>query len=205
MARPRTITDQQILDAARAVFAREGAGAATALVAREAGVSEGTIFRRFATKEHLFRRAMCGGSGLSVALGERVGQGEVREQLAALALDLIEHLRRALPRMMALANGLPSRPQELWREEPDAAPVMTLKAVTNYLDAEMRLGRLAAADPEVVARALLGSAHNYAFFEHMGMHARMPIAAPTFARGIADLLWRGLAVQPAPRGDTVNE
>ena len=56
----------------------------------------------------------------------------------------------------------------------------------------MRLGRVAETDPEVVARVMLGSVHNYAFLEYMGIHTRIPIAAATFARGLAQLLWRGL-------------
>ncbi len=58
MGRPRTISDDAILEAARAVFMRDGTQATTAGVAREAGVSEGTIFKRFRTKTELFQTAL---------------------------------------------------------------------------------------------------------------------------------------------------
>jgi len=58
MARHATITDDQILDAARAVFIEEGFRARTSKVAQLAGVSEGTIFKRFETKERLFLAAL---------------------------------------------------------------------------------------------------------------------------------------------------
>jgi AcrR family transcriptional regulator len=44
---------RRILDAARIVFAREGAEACVDAVAREAGVGMGTLYRRFPTKERL--------------------------------------------------------------------------------------------------------------------------------------------------------
>ena len=191
MARPRTISDEQILDAARVVFTRDGVAASTATVAREAGVSEGTIFRRFPTKDALFQRAMSSPEEWRLDLECRVGQGVLEEQVAAIAIELIEKMRRTLPRMMALAT-CGDHPREMWRSNPDAPPFAALKALTNYFDAEMRLGRVAETDPEVVARVILGSVHNYAFLEYMGIHTRIPIAAATFARGLAQLLWRGL-------------
>jgi len=205
MARPRTISDEQIIEAARVVFMRDGVAASTATIAREAGVSEGTIFRRFPTKEALFQRAMSAGGEWDLGLESRVGQGDLQEQLVAVTLDLIEAMRRTLPRMMALAS-CGNTPREIWRADPDSAPHRILKSVINYFDAEMRLGRLATADPEVIARMLLGSVHNYAFFEHMGIHAWIPIAAPTYARSLVQILWKGLDPGPgAPTGGAIGD
>ncbi|MCU1279386.1 MAG: Transcriptional regulator, TetR family protein, partial [bacterium] len=58
MARPTTISDESILEAARAVFLEHGLAATTAEVAKRAGVAEGSIFKRFATKAELFKAAM---------------------------------------------------------------------------------------------------------------------------------------------------
>jgi len=193
MARPRTISDEQILEAARRVFLRDGPAASAAAVAREAGVSEGTVFKRFPTKDALFQGAMtCPGPAIVSDLAARVGEGEVREQLVAVCLELIEGLRRIVPRLMTLAAHGSFNPEEFWRCNPEAPPLVALRELTNYLDAEMRRGRIRLADPEVIGRAILGSAHNYVFLEHLGLHARMPIAAPTFARGFVDVLWSGL-------------
>lgn len=54
MARPRS-EDKQIalLEAATEVVAEQGLGAPTALIARRAGVAEGTLFRYFPTKDEL--------------------------------------------------------------------------------------------------------------------------------------------------------
>ena len=128
----------------------------------------------------------------TLELEPRVGQGELREQLEAVALELLGHLRRVLPRIMALTAHGSFDARDFWRENPHAAPVEGLKRLTNYLDAEMRLGRLRLGDPEIMARILLGSVQNYVFFEFVGAHARMPMAAPTYVRGLVATLWGGL-------------
>ena len=58
MARPTTLSDPHILDAARAVFLERGIAATTAEVARRAGVAEGSIFKRWPTKQALFYAAL---------------------------------------------------------------------------------------------------------------------------------------------------
>src|SRR5438067_10692690 len=58
MARPTTISDERILEAARGVFLEHGVAATTAEVAKRAGIAEGSIFKRFATKADLFKAAM---------------------------------------------------------------------------------------------------------------------------------------------------
>ncbi len=54
MARPKSEDKKQaLLDAATTAFAQSGIAASTALIARKAGVAEGTLFRYFATKDDL--------------------------------------------------------------------------------------------------------------------------------------------------------
>jgi AcrR family transcriptional regulator len=101
MARRATISTAEILTSAREVFLQRGADAPTAEIARHAGVSEGSIFRRFPTKQALFLAAM--GIDTTPAWLEqldRLGGENLREQLAELALQIIEGTREMLPRMM---------------------------------------------------------------------------------------------------------
>ena len=54
MARPKSEDKKlALLDAATSAFAQSGIAASTALIARSAGVAEGTLFRYFATKDDL--------------------------------------------------------------------------------------------------------------------------------------------------------
>ncbi|CRK60621.1 Transcriptional regulator, TetR family [Alloactinosynnema sp. L-07] len=55
MARPKTITDQRLLDAAGEIIGRNGPGFTLAQVAAEAQVSVGTVAQRFGSKAGLLR------------------------------------------------------------------------------------------------------------------------------------------------------
>ncbi|MBM7770959.1 AcrR family transcriptional regulator [Actinokineospora baliensis] len=55
MARPKTISDQRVLDAAHRVIGRVGPGFTLAQVAEEAQVSVGTVATRFGSKDRLVR------------------------------------------------------------------------------------------------------------------------------------------------------
>lgn len=193
MARLTTITNEQILEAAREIFLIEGFGASTVEIARRAGVSEGSIFKRFSTKEELFFAAM----GISETpawikdLDTLAGKGDLKENLIALSLQIIEFFHEVVPRLMMLRSK-GTLPPEV-RGLQDSPPVRDVKALTTFLDREMKLGRLQPCDPEIAARMLLGSLMNYIFLEQMGVDARMPMAAPNFVRGLVEILWQGLA------------
>jgi AcrR family transcriptional regulator len=58
MARPITISNQQIIDATRALVTERGMLATSQQIALRANVSEGTIFKRFRTKTELFQTAL---------------------------------------------------------------------------------------------------------------------------------------------------
>ncbi|MCT2736163.1 helix-turn-helix transcriptional regulator, partial [Salmonella enterica subsp. enterica serovar Heidelberg] len=54
MARPKSEDKKQaLLEAATQAIAQSGIAASTAVIARNAGVAEGTLFRYFATKDEL--------------------------------------------------------------------------------------------------------------------------------------------------------
>jgi AcrR family transcriptional regulator len=86
VARPRTITDERLLDALAQVIATKGPGFTVADVAAHAGVSVGTVAQRFGSKQGLLK-------ALSRAAITRVadvvrGAGGPREALVAYFRDL---------------------------------------------------------------------------------------------------------------------
>ncbi len=191
MARPRTIDDDTILAAAREVFMRDGGQATTAEVARAAGISEGTIFKRFATKDELFASAFECHSAWLADLPARAGQGDLRAHLATVIAELLAMFRVVLPRVMMRAAHGGMTAAALFRDMPEPPPVRVLRLLGDWLAAEMKLGRLRSTDAQVAARALIGAAHNVAFLELVA-----PEAARTdddaFAAALADLLVGGL-------------
>jgi AcrR family transcriptional regulator len=164
MARPQSISDEEILEIARAVFLEKGIAGTAADVAARAGVAEATVFRRFGTKQALFRAAMLqqGEPEWVRTLPERVGRGDIDTSLTLLGLDMIAFFRQLLPLMlMRMSNPLVA---ELRSKRP-ALPLRAMKALAGFFAAEIAGGRLPRHDPRVMARVFLGSIHNFVFFE----------------------------------------
>lgn len=195
MARPTTIDNDTILEAARAVFLERGFSATTAEVASRAGVSEGTVFKRFRTKEQLFRTAMEKGAmdtALESTLADKVGQGEMKEQFAVVLTGAIEHLRIVVPFVM-LSWSNPGCVGDRMAE-PNPPSIRALRLLTSYFEAEMRLGRIRRQDPEIVARSLMAAAWHFAQFECIfKAQELLPLPSESFVRGYVELLWPGLA------------
>src|SRR5262245_50500100 len=103
MARPTVIQDDQILRAAQEVFLQKGILATTAEVARRARVAEGSIFKRWPTKEELFRAAMRPELEEPEWLERLTARGDREDPcrtLNAVGLEAIKFFRRLLPLMM---------------------------------------------------------------------------------------------------------
>jgi len=203
MARPVSIKDEDLLAAARAVFQERGIRATSSEVAERAGVSEGILFKRFRSKEMLFRSAMqaqtCDSDWVR-ELPNRAGQGDPRANLVELTSNLLEMFRRILPLIVMSLSNPEDHIGDLAKGE--SPPFRVLRSLMAYLAAESTLGRIAPIDVEILARCLMGTVQNYVFFEAM-LRARgeEPTPADTFVRRLVDSLWSGIA-PAAERGKT---
>jgi AcrR family transcriptional regulator len=202
MARPVSIKDETILAAAREVFLERGIQATTAEVAARAGVSEGSVFKRWKSKAELFHAAMgdqLPEVGWLSMLHARVGAGDLQVNLFELGMEIIAFFRELMPLMMMswsnpAPNGLPAP-----LAAPNPPPIRALKQLAAFFEAEMRAGRCRRHDPEIVARTFLGGLTTFCFFETLfRAHGELPLPAETYVRGHVGLLWAG--IEPtAPR------
>ncbi|MEZ4454221.1 MAG: TetR/AcrR family transcriptional regulator [Nannocystaceae bacterium] len=202
MPRPISIKDETIIDAARAVFLERGFAATTAEVAERAGVSEGTLFNRFRSKAELFQAAMrpqFEAMHWATDLAERVGRGDLREQLVEIAGSVVEFMRKLMPLIMMSwsntgSNGLPAT-----LCEPNPPPLRELKQLAAYFEAEIRLGRVRRVDPEILARMFIGSVQQYVFFEVvLKSRDELPLPLPIYLRGIVAVLLDGCSPDSEP-------
>lgn len=167
MARPKSIQTDTILEAARKVFMRDGYQAGTARIAREAGVSEGSIFKHFKSKANLFLAAMEVEAGVT-AWEERlmagVGQIAPRKALESAGIQLLEQLRLTLPRLMMInASGVTIPNHDLPGEVPH--PVQKMDVLCRYFTAEIQAGRLSMTSPRIQSHLFLGALAHYAWCE----------------------------------------
>jgi AcrR family transcriptional regulator len=199
MARPITITSEQILEAARAVFLEKGIRATTAEVARRAGVAEGSIFNRFKTKEELFSASMrLHEPAWVTALPTHAQREDVREALIEIGEEIMTFFRTIMPvMMMAWSNAGTAMPPHLSGSNPP--PVRALKGIASFFEAHMKAGRIRKQDPEIIARVYLGSLQAFAFFEILGGGPEATLPLKTYLKGQVSLLWRALEPEARPK------
>lgn len=185
MARPVSISSERILSAAREVFLEEGFSARTTEIARRAGISEGTIFKRFPTKQALFAAAMgADSSQWTESLPERIGRGELRDNLVQIALEVLSELRTTVPAALC-AWG--SRTVDARGDANDE-----LAALSRYFEAEMKLGRLKVCEPGPLARTFFAALLGHAVLELTGAAESTPLSDRNFARTLVDSLLAAL-------------
>lgn len=200
MARPTVIRNEAILEAARQVFLERGILATSAEVAQRAGVSEGSLFKRFKTKADLFRAAM----GLDVEdapaavvkLTTRVGVGTVEENLVEALLDAIGYVERIFPiAMMAWSNPKVNDCLPFGNDE-EPPPLKLQRLLAEYLAAEHAIGRVRRVQPKILSRALMGAVSSYVFTEVIGARRGLEtIDRESYVRDYMRTVWMGMAPQ----------
>jgi AcrR family transcriptional regulator len=186
MARPPSISNLQILDAARAEFLAHGfTKASTVHIARSAGVSEGSIFNRFPTKDALFHAAMDEAQPPALALDGYVGQGDLRQNLIRITVESVHFLNNLLPQLMLRWSERELGP----KSKVCTRPREILRALTAFFKAEKALGRVGG-DPPIIARMFMGSVWNYCFL--LAMAGDRSTSVKIFAQRLVAGLWQGI-------------
>lgn len=196
MGRKRAIEDDALLAIAREVFVREGAFASTRDIARRAGISEATLFKRFPTKAKLFISAMAPpviDADALIAKAEALN--DARKGLAVIAEGVLGFFREALPVILPLLRN-PLIPADAVHNHfgHDQAGKLT-GAIASYLRKQAQLGRIGTAPPFAAAALVVTSAHSIALFELMGFHGGT--IPPQGQRALLDTLWTGLTPRKA--------
>ncbi len=190
MGRKKTISDAELLDAARRAFVQEGFGASTKQIARGAGVSEGVIFQRFTTKEDLFFAAMIPPpADLNRLFHHPRSKGLAL--LERITLSMIDYFRSTLPVFIPLMSHPSFRFEEFARRHPDSPMVTLRRRLVQFVVEEQRAGRIGAVDPGAAALLVWSTAHSVAFFELLGAHGGR--FDPRIIRATVRCLWTGLA------------
>jgi AcrR family transcriptional regulator len=197
MARPTVINDDLLLTTAREVFLRRGLNATTAEIAEQAGVSQGILFKRFKSKQALFRAAMNADQDpaqpLPINLDERVGQGKIEDTLNDLGNLLVKKFFTIIPATMMDWSGS--------REECDEAACMSgpekakkgVHIIARYLSQEVELGRLQCANCEILSQMFIGALWHYAFLlVTLGEVHEEPLTPEQYVSGVVKTLMTGV-------------
>jgi AcrR family transcriptional regulator len=191
------------LAAARALFTEKGPRATTAEIAARAGVSEGTLFKRFGNKAGLHKAAMSSGMVAGWIQRETRGHGPLRTEadFARFIRWQASVLRDVVPVVImawSSRSGTDELPADL--SGPKPAPLVAIHTVTEMLQEEMDAGHLAQRNAEAMARIVVGSIWYFVFLEVVFNRARGGVDEDTFVQDLARVVFGDLDPAPASRG-----
>src|SRR5262249_14181623 len=158
---------RQIVDGARSVFLARGFDAASmGDIAKEAGVSKGTLYVYFKNKEELFAAIVeqeCS-SQAEGAFPLDPNDGDIEEVLTRVGVQLIGFMCRpekaaSLRIVIAIADGM----REIGNISYETGPAYGIKRLAEYLEAQVRAGTLVIEDCEVAAAQLIDACQSTLF------------------------------------------
>jgi AcrR family transcriptional regulator len=191
VGRRKLIEDADLLARVREIVVREGTAVSSHKIAKEIGISSAVLFQRFGSKQGLLFAAMVPPPpDLQALWGEGEHPGDICAQLEQLALGLLVYFREVVPVMLPLAS--PAFDFEAFRRDHPGSPLVSLMAqlVTVWEEKRQR-GEIECPDAGLVVLQLMASTYGLALFERLGAHGGA--FEPEMVRGLARLLWRGIA------------
>jgi AcrR family transcriptional regulator len=196
MARPPSIRDEDLLQAVHDVVRERGVAATTAEIAARAGVSEGTLFHRYKSKNQLFIEALIlmQDPPWADALQTRVGEGDVFAHLVELGLLVIANIQSWMPLSMVAASAPEEAGFHRRLAAADSPKRRFERKFQGYFEAELRAGRLRDVDAVILCRTYLGALHSYVFDEfQMRLANEIPTPPRVFVESLVGMLKTGVA------------
>jgi AcrR family transcriptional regulator len=194
MGRPKEVSDQEIIVAARRCFLERGAGVSAMEIARELGVSHTTLFNRFGSKEALMIAALGPPEVVPWFSGLENGPDDrpIREQLVEHCKAISGYFER-LQAGLALLHAVGITTQMLLRgRRGDPPPVKAMRALIGWLQRARSQGRLGECDIETLASIILGALQNWAFTARVCGQSTSPAASERHVERFVELLWSGI-------------
>ena len=205
MARPRQISDAEILQSARSCFLEQGPSASTNCIAERLGISQATLFKRFGTKEDLLVAALVPAppawlDGLDDGPDDRPFQAQLRQVLQ----EMEAFMRETMPRMQCLvAAGIGI--ERAFRDHEIPPPLLTRNKLTAWFQRAMDAGKIIRSNPATLATALMGSVHARSFLqgalERRGQDSASAMPKPpqrlndTYLDELEMLIWRAVRIE----------
>lgn len=190
MGRHKTISDDEVLLVARAVFRAHGPTASTRQVADAAGISEAVLYQRFSSKNELFFAAMHSGvPDVEELLGPVDPPDDARAYLHTLVVRLGRYFADVIPLALQLLTH-PSFDRSRVAHTPPRGPTAFREHIARQLASLARRKRIVGGSEKMAARLLVSLAHDWALGIAMA-HGSAPANTATLKK-MVDVVWRGL-------------
>lgn len=180
MARPRLISDEQILSATRSCVFEHGPHVSLDVIAEQLGVTGPALLRRFRNRQELFIQALTPDRNPEWMLAFDKGPDD-----RPLEVQLREHLARVwkffeevIPRITALReSGIEHK--KIF--DNDEGPARAVRSITGWFERAIEAGLVEADQAETLSYAFMGALQYRAFISYM-------VKAPNSARSNREFL-----------------
>lgn len=191
--RPRSFTDDELLDAARRVFLEHGAAASTDLIAQELGVSQAALFKRVRTKQELLLRSMIPRAFPWI---EGLEKGPDARPVPVLLDELSRTIDAFMIEQMpciAVLSAAGIRPGAVFKPGDESWPGMRVHlALRAWFTKLADQGRIVTPSPIAAAIAFQASLQTPHFMRH-ALGPLAPELGDDYRERVVEMFWRGLA------------
>lgn len=167
MARPRRINDESLLESLRESFLELGPGVTTRELADRAGVSEGTLFKRFGDKRKMFIQALrlpdFHEEDWYKNLAKREAGVDLREHLIDAGVRLHEALSLSVPIIQTVFANQFINPQDIravLKRNKETPPLQIIDTFAELFENEIAAGNLRPLRALDLARFIVGAIHS---------------------------------------------
>jgi AcrR family transcriptional regulator len=192
MARPRQVSDEDILAAVRVAVVEQGPHVSLDIVAERLGVTAPALFRRFRSRQDLLLAALRPEPVPPLLTAIETGPDErpIAAQLEELFTQASRFFAATIPCLVALReSGIPV--DDMYRGA-EAAPLKVMRALTRWLERARTRGLMDVPDAHTAALAMLGALQAPAFLRHLTNDSG-PWDATRYAKPLAQLYLAGLS------------
>jgi len=192
MGRNKTIRDEQLLQYARAVFLESGAFGSTKEIARRAGVSEATLFKRYPTKAALFLAAMVPEEvDIEAVIHSFTKETDARLVLTEIGHRILAYFRTLIPVVMHLMTHPSISMADVTAHFKSMPPQALAEALAAHMKEANSRGTVKVENPMATASLFVSAIHSLAAYELMELHGGkdMEHAIGPFV----EALWSGMA------------
>jgi AcrR family transcriptional regulator len=194
MTRPRQVTSEAILDAARTCAVERGPSVSLEVIAERLGVTPPALLKRFGSREAMMIAALrtIEEPTWVQGLAEGPSDAALEEQLTALFTRILDYFSSEAARMSALCESrIPFN--RIYDAERPPPPVQHTWTLAGWLDKACTRGLVAHEDFEMVAIGMLGALHARAFLKHFFGRSFWRGSRRDYVSGLANLYARALA------------
>lgn len=203
MARPRLVTDEQIITTMRACVLERGASVSLDVVAERLGVTAPALLKRFGNRQELMLKALLPPDAPAwIAEFDRGPDRRPIEQQLAEHFDRIwVFFEDVIPCISALRES--GVPHEKLFENKRNQPVHSIRAISRWLEKAQAAGLIETESPESVGTAILGALQTRAFTAHIAKLQYSTRSNREYLGDLVQLFSRALAPrEPPPRSPT---